>query len=388
MQSLHDRAVTAPARGMHAVRPTCARVSLAALRRNYRRLRAVAPAATQVIGVVKAEAYGHGGVAVARALVAEGVDALAVALVEEAWTLRQAGVTVPLLLLSPGYEADAAEVVALDLIAAVSDPDELAALEEAAVRAGRQAAVHLKVDTGMGRVGLDEAGLPRALDLLSVSPGLRLAGCMSHLACADEADNGFTDEQIARFRRCRDVVLAAGFTEVVCHLANTAGVLRFPDASFDAVRPGIGLYGYGPAAEGRDLGLEPVLTLESRIVRVRQLPEGATVGYGRTFRCARPTRMALLPIGYGDGLSRSLSNVGEVLIAGRRCPIIGRVNMDLTCIDVTDVPTAREGSVAVVIGRQGEETISAQAVADRLGTIPYEVLCAIGPRVPRVYVEG
>jgi alanine racemase len=211
---------------------------------------------------------------------------------------------------------------------------------------------------------------------------------MSHLACADEAETAFTEEQITRFHRCREAVVAAGFTGVTFHLANTAGVLRFPGASFDGVRPGIGLYGYGPAAEGRDLGLEPVLTLESRVVRMRELPVGATVGYGRTFRCDRPTRMALLPIGYGDGLSRALSNAGEVLVAGRRCPIIGRVNMDLTCVDVTDVPAAREGSAAVVIGRQGEETIGAQDVADRLGTIPYEVLCAIGPRVPRVYVEG
>jgi len=387
MPSLRDNEVTALARGTRAVRPTCARISLAALRRNYRRVRAVVPAATRMVGVVKAEAYGHGGVEVARALVAEGVDALAVALVEEAWVLRQAGVTVPLLLLAPGYEADAAEVVALDLTAAVSDPDELAALEGAAAGAGRKVAVHLKVDTGMGRVGFDEAGLVRALDLLTVSPGLRLAGCMSHLACADETERAFTEEQIARFCRCREAVVAAGFTGVVFHLANTAGVLRFPGAWFDAVRPGIGLYGYGPPEEGADLGLEPVLTLESRVVRVRDLPAGATVGYGRTFRCDRPTRMALLPIGYGDGLSRGLSNAGEVLLAGRRCPIIGRVNMDLTCVDVTDAPAAREGSAAVVIGRQGEETISAQAVADRLGTIPYEILCALGPRVPRVYVE-
>jgi len=387
MPSLRDNEVTALARGTGAVRPTRARISLAALRRNYRRLRAVAPAATRMVGVVKAEAYGHGAVEVARALVAAGVDALAVALVEEGWLLRQAGVTVPLLLLAPGYEADAAEVVALDLIAAVSDPGELAALEEAAAAAGRQVAIHLKVDTGMGRVGFDEVGLAHALDLLSVSPGLRLAGCMSHLACADEADTAFTEEQIARFRHCRDAVLAAGFTDVSFHLANSAGVLRFPGAAFDAVRPGIGLYGYGPPEAGRDIGLEPVLTLESRVVRVRELPVGATVGYGRTFRCRRPTRMALLPIGYGDGLSRGLSNVGEALVAGRRCPIIGRVNMDLTCVDVTDAPAAGEGSAAVLIGCQGAETISAQAMAERLGTIPYEVLCAIGSRVPRVYVE-
>ncbi|MGD2062918.1 MAG: alanine racemase [Nitrospirota bacterium] len=365
-----------------AVRPTFARVSLGALRRNLRRLRARLPDATQVIGVVKAEAYGHGAVPVARTLLEEGVTFLAVALVEEARVLRTAGVTAPILLLTPGYQVDAVEVVALDLTPTVSDLGELAALASAASE--RQLGVHLKVDTGMGRIGFDRTGLARALDLLSVSPHLRLAGCMSHLACADEDAAAITLEQIERFRAFRDTVITAGFTDAAFHLANTAGLVRFPEAWFDAVRPGIGLYGYG-ATEGVEL--EGVLSLQSRVVRLRDLPAGTTVGYGCTFRCRRATRMAILPIGYADGVSRALSNRGEVLIEGRRCPIIGRVNMDLTCVDVTDVPQAREGSPAVLIGGQGRETISAQDIADLLGTIPYEVLCNISARVPRVYAE-
>ncbi|HEX9593606.1 MAG TPA: alanine racemase [bacterium] len=368
-----------------AVRPTCARVSLGALRRNFRRLRARLPAGTEVIGVVKAEAYGHGAVPVARALLEEGAAYLAVALVEEARALRMAGIAAPILLLTPGYQADVAEVVALGLTPVVSDLGEVAALE--AATGGREVGVHLKVDTGMGRVGFNGAELARALDFLSVSPHLRLAGCMSHLACADEADPSFTGEQIVHFRACREAVLTAGFTGAVFHLANTAGLVRFPEAWFDAVRPGIGLYGYGADGAEGELELEAVLSLESRVVRLRDLPAGTTVGYGRTFHCRRPTRMAILPIGYADGVSRALSNRGEVLIEGRRCPIIGRVNMDLTCVDVTGVPQARQSSTAVVIGSQGGETISAQAVADLLGTIPYEVLCNISPRVPRVYAE-
>jgi len=357
---------------------TRAVVDLAAVARNLGRLRGRLDSATRVVGVVKAGGYGHGLVPVARRLEAAGVDGLGVAVVEEAAALRAAGVAAPILVLSPGYETAAEAVVELGLEVVVSDPAELDPLEAAARRAGRPVGIHLKVDTGMGRLGLEAAAMESALVRLRRATHLRLAGVMSHLACADE-DGPFTDEQIDAFATFRPRVAAAGFDAIPFHLANTAGVVRFPNAHFDMVRPGLGLYGYG----GPDL--EPALTLVTRVVRVRHLPAGATVGYGRTFRCRRPTRMGVARIGYGDGLPRALSNRGALLVAGRRCPILGRVNMDLTCIDLTDCAEAAEGSAVVVIGSQGGERITAEEVATQAGTIAYEVLCGIGPRVTRVY---
>jgi len=369
----------APARDRSgAVPPTRAVVDLAAVVRNLGRLRRRLDPATRVVGVVKAGGYGHGLVPVARELEAAGVDGLGVAVVEEAAALRGAGLAAPILVLSPGYEAAAETVVELGLEVVVSDLAELDPLEAAARPAGRSVGIHLKVDTGMGRLGLDASVLDGLLLRLRRATHLRLAGVMSHLACADE-DGPFTDEQIDAFATFRPRVAAAGFDAIPFHLANTAGVVRFPRAHFDMVRPGLGLYGYG------DASLEPALTLVTQVVRVRHLPAGATVGYGRTFRCRRPTRMGVARIGYGDGLPRALSNRGALLVAGRRCPILGRVNMDLTCVDLTDAPEAGEGSAAVVIGTQGGERITAEEVASQAGTIAYEVLCGIGPRVARVY---
>jgi len=357
---------------------TRAVVDLAAVARNLGRLRARLDPAARVVGVVKAGAYGHGLVPVARRLEAAGVDVLGVAVVEEAVALRAAGVATPILVLSPGYEAAAATVAELGLEVVVSDLAELDALEAAARCTSRPVGIHLKVDTGMGRLGLEPAAMESALLRLRRATHLRLAGVMSHLACADE-DAAFTGEQIAAFAALRPRLAAAGFGAIPLHLANTAGVVRFPDAHFDMVRPGLGLYGYG----GPDL--EPALTLVTRVVRIRHLRAGATVGYGRTFRCRRPTRMGVARIGYGDGLPRALSNRGVFLVAGHRCPILGRVNMDLTCIDLTDAPEAAVGGEAVVIGSQGDERITAEEVAAQAGTIVYEVLCGIGPRVARVY---
>jgi len=357
---------------------TRALVDLAAVARNLGRLRSRLDSATRVVGVVKAGGYGHGLVPVARRLEAAGVDGLGVAVVEEAVALRDAGVATPILVLSPGYEGAADTVAELGLEVVVSDLAELDPLEAAARAGSRPVGIHLKVDTGMGRLGLEEAAMDAVLLRLRRATHLRLAGVMSHLACADE-DAAFTGQQIERFAALRPRVAAAGFDAIPFHLANTAGVVRFPDAHFDMVRPGLGLYGYGAG------DLEPALTLVTRVVRVRHLPAGATVGYGRTFRCRRPTRMGVARIGYGDGLPRALSNRGALLVAGRRCPILGRVNMDLTCIDLTDAPEAGEGSAAVVIGTQGSEQITAEEVASQAGTIAYEVLCGIGPRVARVY---
>lgn len=361
-----------------AVPATRALVDLAAVAGNLARLRARLHPTTRVVGVVKAGGYGHGLVAVARRLEEAGVDGLGVAVVEEAAALRAAGVTAPILVLSPGYETAAAVVVELGLEVVVSDPAELDPLEAAARCGDRPVGIHLKVDTGMGRLGLEAATLDAALSRLRHATHLRLAGVMSHLACADE-DADFTGQQINAFAALRPRVAAAGYAAIPFHLANTAGLVRFPGAHFDLVRPGLGLYGYGGA------DLEPVLTLLTRVVRVRRLEAGATVGYGRTFRCRRPTRMGVARIGYGDGLPRALSNRGAFLVAGRRCPILGRVNMDLTCIDLTDCPAAGVGSTAVVIGSQGGERITAEEVAAQAQTIVYEVLCGIGPRVARVY---
>jgi alanine racemase len=385
-------------------RPTWAEVDLGALAANTRRLAARAPGAA-LMAVVKADAYGHGAVPVARAALAAGAAWLGVATLDEALELRRAGIGAPVLVLgwTPPELAGRAAWAGVDLT--------VSRLEEAAAMAARGSVrIHAKVDTGMGRLGFwagppaapSEAGAaaPRdpeaagaeaaaeAVARLAALPGVTLAGVYTHFAAADAPDLSHARMQLERFRAVLARLAARGVRVPLRHAANTAALVRLPESHFDMVRAGIGLYGYEPSPAVPPLGLEPVLTWKTRVVLVRRLPGGEGVSYGCTYVTPGPELLATLPVGYADGLSRSLSNRGEVLVRGRRAPIRGRVCMDQVVVSVQGVPGAREGDEVVLIGRQGTEAVTAAEVAERAGTVAYEILCAIGRRVPRTYRRG
>ncbi len=398
-----------------AVRPTRAEVNLGNLRFNLRVLeRALEPQAPRtpateatpaapraaIWGVLKADAYGHGAPAVARTLERAGIAGLCVALLEEAIELRSAGIQIPILVMGGYYgprREGLEELLANDLVPVIYHAEQVADLASL----GRPVGVHLKVDTGMGRLGAAPTELDGVIEALAASPSVRLDGLMTHLACADDDDLGTTEEQLARFSAIEARARAAGLTPRIRHAANSAGMLRVAAARLDAVRPGIALFGVPPRA---GLGaseadstraplpeLRPVMRVRSEIVSVRDLPQGERIGYGHTWQSARKSRIATVPMGYADGLSRHLSNRGHALVRGRRAPIVGAVSMDLTMVDVTDVPGSRLGDEVVFLGAQdgplGKDVISASEIADHAGTIPWEVLTSISRRVPRFYRE-
>ena len=376
------------------LRPTTAHIDLGALRHNLAQVRRLA-GAREVIAVVKADAYGHGAVPVARALAAEGVTRFGVALVEEGRALREAGIRGEILVLGGFTEDQAAEIVELGLTATIFHAGHADALNQAARHARRVAPIHAKIDTGMGRLGFSVDEAPEAVAALARCAFLRIEGLMTHFADADLADPAYAREQVARFDRVHEALTARGVAVPLRHAANSAAVMAASWRSapggplYDAVRPGLMLYGVRPGpAVGAGVDLRPVLSLTTRILLLKRVPPGTPISYGRTFVTGRDSLIAILPIGYADGYPRALSNAGRVLVRGRAAPVVGRVCMDLTMVDVTDAPGAAEGDEAVVIGAQGAAAITAEDVAAGAGTIAYEILCGIGPRVPRRYLDA
>jgi alanine racemase len=365
--------------------PTRAAIHLDRLAHNLRLLRELA-GGRPVWPAVKANAYGHGAVPVARELVAQGCDTLCVAHPSEALELAEAGVRARFLLLTAALPDASEAIAAHGFEPALCARETAQALALAAERAGRRLDVHVKVDTGMGRVGIRPEELPAFLAACRALPALRVRGLMSHFPRADEADKSFSREQIRSFAKLRDATLGTGIE--VYHMANSAAVFDLPESHFDAVRPGLSLYGLAPSAatlNPRVRELEPVLEWSTRVSFLKEVPAGTGLSYGHAFVAAQASLVATLPVGYGDGLRRDLSNQMDVLVGGRRCPQVGRITMDQTLVDVS----ALRGRVAlgdpvVLLGRQGEQAIGADEWARRLGTLSYEVLTAIAARVPRV----
>ena len=379
-----------------AVRPTRAEVNLAHLRHNLRVLeRSVAGAAKpQIWGVLKADAYGHGAPAVARTLERAGIPGLCVALLEEAVELRDAGIRIPILVMGGYYgprRDGLEEIVARDLTPVVYDAGQIERLANLArVEGHGRVGVHLKVDTGMGRLGTGPDDVEAVLQALARHPEVRLDGLMTHLACADAEDLDDTVQQMRRFAEMERKAQAAGLSPRVRHAANSAALLRLPAARLDMVRPGLALFGVAPR-EGLAPELKPVMRVRSEIVALRTVMKGERIGYGHTWEATRESVVATVPIGYADGLSRQLSNRGSALVRGARAPIAGTVSMDLTMLDVTDVPGVRCGDEVVFLGAQegplGHDAIGAAEIAEQTGTIPWEVLTSISRRVPRFYRE-
>jgi alanine racemase len=359
-------------------RPTWAEVDLGAFERNVETIASRLPEGSRLIAVLKANAYGHGAVALARRLRADRVAMIATALLEESLELRGAGIDLPLLVLGPLSEAQVHAAVEANVTLGIPGPEELAIA--CRVARERDVHVHLKLDSGMGRMGIVETELTAAMELIRATPRLRVDAVYTHFANSGDPADPFTDRQRVHFER---MVRESGLTAPLHHLANSGATMRGLVEPGELVRVGLALYG----AEALDVGtsrLEPLLRWRTAIARLKELPAGHSVGYGMTFRTTRPSRIATLPVGYADGYNRLFSNRGEVLVRGRRVPVVGRVSMDLVTIDVTGIE-AELGDEVVLLGRQGGEEISVEELAGKLGTINYEVLCSIGARVPRVY---
>ncbi|MEX1104980.1 MAG: alanine racemase [Ilumatobacteraceae bacterium] len=369
---------------MSAQRWAWAEVDLAAVAHNVGIVRAaVAPASVWV--VVKADGYGHGSVAVAKAARAAGADGLCVALVQEARVLRDAGVDAPVLVLSTQPAEQATEAVALGVTSTVVDADGITSLAAAARAAGCVHDVHLKIDTGMHRMGCDATDAAGLAVLAGTTAGLRLAGVFTHLATADEPAHPAVAMQLARFDEALAAIRSAGIDPGVVHVANSAGALALPASRHDLVRVGIAVYGISPGSGVDHLAsaLRPAMSVHARVSRVHRVPAGEGVSYGLRHRVSCETTIATVPIGYADGVSRRAFTVGaEVLIGGVRRPIVGVVTMDQLMVDVGDAEVS-VGDHVVLIGEQGTDRILAAEWADRLDTIGYEIVCAISARVPR-----
>ncbi|HLA17878.1 MAG TPA: alanine racemase [Dehalococcoidia bacterium] len=365
-------------------RPLWAEIDLDALAYNVASLKGQAgPAA--MAAVVKANAYGHGAVGIAQAALEAGAERLAVICVDEGEQLRRAGIRAPILVMGHSPVSDARRIVDLELTPTVNSLEMARALAREAEAAGVRQPLHLKVDSGLNRYGLTPAEIVPLAESLRQIPALDVEGIFTHFASADEGDKRFTLEQYTIFR---SVVEKLPWIRMR-HVSNTATLLDRPEMSLDLVRPGVGMYGLYPSQYvSRSLNLRPVLSLKSHVARLTSIAPGDSVSYGRTWRANRPSIIALVMCGYGDGLPRVLSNRGSVLVAGRRVPIVGRVCMDMCMADVTDVPDVAEGDEVVIIGRQGEAEIAAQEIGDLCGTISYEILCGITARVPRLYLRA
>lgn len=394
-----------------AVRPTRAEINLGHLRHNLRVVeraigkatRASNPGIAEVWGVLKADAYGHGAPAVARTLERAGISGLCVALLEEGLELRAAGITLPILVMGGYYgplHRGLEEVVEGGLTPVLYHAEQIEALARIAKERGRSSIdYHLKFDTGMARLGAALTATNELLDLAHRTRGLTLTGLMSHLACADGADPAPTTRQLRVFEDVVKAARARGLTPRYCHVANSAAAFAHPASRLDAVRPGIALYGVSPFVtplagnEAHDAALElrPVMKVRSEIVAIRTLSKGDRVGYGHAWEADAERTLATIPMGYADGLSRALTNRGHVVVRGRRAPIVGVVSMDLTTIDVTNIPGASLGDEVVMLGSQdgplGTAQVTSAEIAELCGTIPWEVVTSISRRVPRFYRE-
>jgi len=378
--------------------PCWAEISLSQIKENLGVVRRHVGADRKVLAVVKADAYGHGAVPVARALEQAGVDFLGVAAVSEGVELRQGGIRTPIIVLTGFFPGEEQELVEHDITAGITTPAQLDRLEAASQAAGRRVRCHVKVDTGMGRLGIACSEASQVAQRLVSSRTLELEGLYTHFAASEDFTTRQTAEQLARFEQARAAFAACGLKPSLIHLANTGAIVARPDTWGTMVRPGSMLYGFisffqFPAGQDRSaefaaqVPVRPVLTLKTRVYMVRDYPAQAPLGYGARFVTDRPSRIAVLPIGYGHGWRRGLSNSCRVILRGQYAPMVGTIGMDLTLADVTDVPGAQDGDEAILIGTNGKVTIPPTEPARAVGTVASEILTGLGKRIPRVYCD-
>jgi len=367
---------------------TWAEIDLSAVTHNVQEIRGRVGPDVQIMAVVKANAYGHGAVEVAKAVLAGGANQLGVASADEGLQLRYAGVKAPILVLFPISPGEVSTVMRAGLMVTLYDLSLARAVSDAAAKGGTPILVHLKVDTGMGRQGLLPEEVVDFVKKLNSMPNLLLQGIFTHLASADAKDKSYTLFQIKRFSEVLAALKKNSLTVPLMHVANSAAICDYPEIFYNMVRPGLAIYGLYPSSEvSRAINLRPAMTLKSRIIRLKTMPAGSSISYGCTYRTKKEARIATVAIGYGDGYSRSHSNKGTMLVRGQRAPVVGRVCMDTCMIDVTPISEVQLGDEVVIIGAQGQETITVEEVAASIGTINYEVVTAVSARVPRVYTN-
>ncbi|MCH5269801.1 MAG: alanine racemase [Lachnospiraceae bacterium] len=370
-----------------------AEVDLDAIVSNMKNMKAGVDLDTRMMGVIKTDGYGHGSIPIAKAL--EKLDCMygfAVATAEEAFELRENGIALPILILGYVFPDSYAKLIEWDISSTVFRTDVVELLAEEALKQHKKAKVHIKVDTGMGRIGIlpDEEGF-QFVRRTSETQGIDIEGIFTHFARADEADTTNALKQLDIFRRfTEEVERIPGLKGLIKHCSNSAGILKMPEANMDVVRAGISLYGLAPSKEV-DMGripLTPALSLYSTVIHVKWLPAGSPISYGGTYVTDSKRRIATIPLGYGDGYPRGLSGKGYVLIRGKKVPIVGRICMDQFMVDVTDVPEVKEGDKVTLIGRDGEEVISAETLGELSGRFHYELVCMLSKRIPRIYIGG
>ena len=369
-------------------------VDLSAICSNVKRVMENVGKNVKVMAVIKTDAYGHGAVDVAKALRKIGVYAFAVATIDEATQLREAGIDNPILILGYVFEPDFDKVFSEDITTTVFSEENARTLSEAAKKAGKIAKVHIKLDTGMGRIGfIPSEESAKEIENIFAMPNLDVEGVFSHFSTADESDKSFTLKQAKIFDEFVALLESKGLNFRIKHICNSAGIIDLaerdkPNFKYDMVRSGIMTYGLYPSEDvnKEKIKLEPAMRLVSHIAYVKEVPAGFTVSYGKTFVTKRKTKIATIPVGYGDGYPRALSNKGKVLIGGKFAPIIGRVCMDQFMVDVTEIENVKQGDEVVLVGTQGEKALTVEEVSELAGTFNYEFICGINKRVPRVYV--
>jgi alanine racemase len=354
---------------------------------NWREINKLVRPGVKVMQVLKADAYGHGAMEIARVALQNGAAFLGVANADEGAQLRVAGIEAPILILSPSLPEEVGEIVKYRLTPSISDEAMALWLHQSCHAAGIRLPVHLEVDSGIGRAGVALEGAVALAAKIRALPNLLLEGVFTHLAIS-ENDDAYNLWQWQNFQEVLSRLAAAGPPIAWRHLANSGALVNYPEFQLDLVRPGIMTYGVAPGGQGHHgLCLKPVMTFKTRILLVKEFPAGAAIGYGRTFVTPRPAKIATIPVGYGDGFGFLLSNQAEVLVGGRRVPLVGRISMDLCTLDVTDLPRCEVGDEVVLLGSQGKECLPAEEIAAKVGTISYEVLCALGKRAPRVFLS-
>lgn len=376
---------------MESLRPrVVAEVNLGAIEHNYKQIRQHIPNHTEMMAIVKADGYGHGAKEVANFLQEQGVNRFAVAIVAEGEELRSSGITSPILVLGYTPRADIKALIENDLTQTVFSYEMAKTISDEAGRLGKTVNIHLKVDTGMGRIGFLSS--PKSIEeilMITKLPHINLEGIFTHFSTADEEDTSYTKEQWSIFEGFLKELSEVGLELPIIHAANSAAIMCHEYTHLNLVRPGIILYGYYPSPylEGKVLDLEPAMTLKTQVVHVKELPEGQYVGYGRRFYTHQKTKIATIPVGYADGYSRNLGNKGRVLIRGQYAPIIGNICMDQFMVDVTHIKGVSVEDEVVLFGKQQDAVIPVEEIAQSLGTINYEIVCMIGKRVPRIYIK-
>jgi alanine racemase len=375
-----------------------AEIDLSAVDHNVQRLKRYLTPGTRLLVPIKGNAYGHGAVPLAQQVLKSGADALGVARLGEAIELRRAGIDAPVLIFGYTNAAFGSDLVAYDLITTVYSLEHAAALSAVGVARGKKLKVHIKIDSGMGRLGLvvdelmgasvsapQQSGVLETVEEITALPGLMAQGIFTHFSAADDPDNELTALQFQRFHALLEQLQARGIRFPLRHAANSAAIINYPCTHLDMVRPGIAVYGLAPSTAENSLDLRPVMSLKARVIQLKSVPGGFSVSYAGRYRTAAPTVVATVSIGYADGFFRCLDSKGVMLVRGRRAPVIGRVCMDLTMLDVGHIPDVALMDEVVIIGRQGDECISAGEIAEQVGTIHYEIVAAVSARVPRFY---